>query len=233
MYKYLSIESIIAIKEYKNYGFSIRKIAKIVDYSKSTVHRVCRLLNKNLLPLKILNQLQKNKQNAGRKLIILTLTEINSINHLLITKKYALDIIANFLKENKIKSISTKTLYNMFKTNRMGFDENNWLRKGKNKSHKQKETRGKINNCKSIHERNLIIPNIKNIQEFGHLEGDTIIGKDHKSSFNFQKNSWWNKKKSSTWPKIWFYLILGFIFFTNRNIMLQILHKVIFYNVGI
>ncbi len=51
--------------------------------------------------------------------------------------------------------------------------------------------------------------------------------------FNFQKNSWWNKKKSSTWPKIWFYLILGFIFFTNWNIMLQILHKVIFYNVGI
>ncbi len=79
MYKYLSIESIIAIKEYKNYGFSIRKIAKIVDYSKSTVHRVCRLLNKNLLPLEILNQFQKNKQNAGRKLIILNLTEIKRL----------------------------------------------------------------------------------------------------------------------------------------------------------
>ncbi len=41
MYKYLTIESIIAIKEYKSYEFSIRKIAKAVDYSKSTVHRVC------------------------------------------------------------------------------------------------------------------------------------------------------------------------------------------------
>ncbi len=102
MYKYLTIESIIAIKEYKSYEFSIRKIAKAVDYSKSTVHRVCRLLNQNLLPLEILNQIQK-KQNAGRKLIILTLTEINTINYLLITKNYALDIIANFLKENKIK----------------------------------------------------------------------------------------------------------------------------------
>ncbi len=78
----------------------------------------------------------------------------------------------------------------MFKTNRMGFDENNLLRKGKNKSHKQKETRGKINNCKSIHERNLIIPNIKNIQEFGHLEGDTIIGKDHKSSIITLADIW-------------------------------------------
>ncbi len=38
MYKYLTIESIIAIKEYKSYEFSIRKIAKAVDYSKSTVH---------------------------------------------------------------------------------------------------------------------------------------------------------------------------------------------------
>ncbi len=53
MYKYLTIESIIAIKEYKSYGFSIRKIAKAIDYSKSTVHRVCRLLNQNLLPLEI------------------------------------------------------------------------------------------------------------------------------------------------------------------------------------
>ncbi len=96
------------------------------------------------MPLEILNQFQKNKQNAGRKLIILTLTKINSINHLLITKKYALDIIANFLKENKIKSISTKTLYNMFKTNRMGFDENNLLRKGKNKSHKKKKLGAKL-----------------------------------------------------------------------------------------
>lgn len=70
----------------------------------------------------------------------------------------------------------------MFKANLISFDKNKLLRKGKNKPHKQKETRGIINNCKSIHERNLIIPNIKNIQEFGHLEGDTIIGKDHKSS---------------------------------------------------
>ncbi|WP_338968685.1 IS30 family transposase [Spiroplasma endosymbiont of Lonchoptera lutea] len=190
MYKYLTIESIIAIKEYKSYGFSIRKIAKAIDYSKSTVHRVCKLLNQNLLLLEILNQVQKNKQNAGRKLIILTLTEINTINHLLITKNYALDIIADFLKKNKIKNISTKTLYNMFKTNRMGFDEKNLLRKGKNKPHKQKETRGRINNCKSIHERNLIIPNIKNIQEFGHLEGDTIVGKDHKSSIITLADLW-------------------------------------------
>ncbi len=64
------------------------------------------------------------------------------------------------------------------------------LRKGKNKPHKRKETRGRINNCKSIHERNLIIPNIKNIQEFGHLEGDTIIGKDHKSSIITLADIW-------------------------------------------
>ncbi len=30
MYKYLTIESIIAIKEYKSYEFSIRKIAKLL-----------------------------------------------------------------------------------------------------------------------------------------------------------------------------------------------------------
>ncbi len=36
MYKYLSIESIIAIKEYKNYGFSICKIAKIFNFHKKS-----------------------------------------------------------------------------------------------------------------------------------------------------------------------------------------------------
>lgn len=56
------------------------------------------------------------------------------------------------------------------------------LRKSKNKPHKTKETRGKLSNSKSIHERDKLIPDIKNTLDFGHFEGDTIVGKDHKSS---------------------------------------------------
>lgn len=55
-----------------------------------------------------------------------------------------------------------------------------------------------IDNCfeilwtdsKSIHERNEVFPNIKKTQEFGHLEGGTIVGKDHKSSIVTLADIW-------------------------------------------
>lgn len=52
--------------------------------------------------------------------------------------------------------------------------------KGKRKPNKYKETRGKQGFKRSIRNRNSDYPNFKN--EFGHLEGDSIIGQAHKSS---------------------------------------------------
>ena len=44
------------------------------------------------------------------------------------------------------------------------------------------ETRGKINTCKTIHERDEKYPNAKTSIEYGHFEGDTIVGKARKSA---------------------------------------------------
>ncbi len=54
-------------------------------------------------------------------------------------------------------------------------------RKGKNNPKGHNETRGKINTCKTIHERDEKYPNAKTSIEYGHFEGDTIVGKARKS----------------------------------------------------
>ncbi|WP_425379001.1 hypothetical protein [Spiroplasma endosymbiont of Polydrusus pterygomalis] len=70
----------------------------------------------------------------------------------------------------------------MFNFSRYNFNKENLLRKGKNKPHNKTENRGKVNNCSTIIERNIEFPNIKAINVFGHLEGDTIVGKNHKTA---------------------------------------------------
>ena len=55
-------------------------------------------------------------------------------------------------------------------------------RKGKNNLNGHNETRGKINTCKTIHERDEKYPNAKTSIEYVHFEGDTIVGKARKSA---------------------------------------------------
>jgi IS30 family transposase len=63
---------------------------------------------------------------------------------------------------------STKTLYRMVKDSL--FSESKLRRKGKRKKNYQKETRGKINDCKIIHERDKKYPEAKLGIEFGLLK---------------------------------------------------------------
>ena len=74
-------------------------------------------------------------------------------------------------------SMSSRTLYRRFKD---GTLEAKLLpMKGKRNKNGSIEKRGKQAFKRSIHSRNKSYPNFKN--EFGHFEGDTIVGKDHKS----------------------------------------------------
>ena len=74
-------------------------------------------------------------------------------------------------------SMSSRTLYRRFKD---GTLEVKLLpMKGKKKKNGSVEKRGKQAFKRSIHDRNKYYPNFTT--EFGHFEGDTIVGKDHKS----------------------------------------------------
>lgn len=78
----------------------------------------------------------------------------------------------------------------MFKENRHDWDKSMLLRKGKNRSHKKIENGETIKDSKSIHEQNILFQYIKKTQEFGHLERDTLVGKDHKSSIITLADIW-------------------------------------------
>ena len=55
-------------------------------------------------------------------------------------------------------------------------------RKGKNNPKNHKETRGRINDCKMIHQRDERYPKASTNQAYGHFEGDNIVGKHRQSA---------------------------------------------------
>lgn len=86
---------------------------------------------------------------------------------------WSLDAIAgrDKLMEHS-ERVSTKTLYKLVKN---GLNETKKLRqKGKNNPKNHKETHGKINDCKTIHQRDEWYPKAPTNQEYGHFEGDTF-----------------------------------------------------------
>jgi transposase len=72
-------------------------------------------------------------------------------------------------------NMSSKTLYRRFKD-----DERLNILKGKRKPNGHQETRGKHSSTRSIHSRKDSYSQFDT--EFGYLEGDTIVGKKHKSA---------------------------------------------------
>ncbi len=128
----------------------------------------------------IYNQYLINKSRCGRKPIVLSKEKLDDINNKL-ENDWSLDAIAGRDKiDGKDEKISTKTLYKLAKQGVI--DINKLRRKGKNNPKGHNETRGKINTCKTIHERDEKYPNAKTSIEYGHFEGDTIVGKARKSA---------------------------------------------------
>nr|MDK7631874.1 IS30 family transposase [Globicatella sanguinis] len=71
-----------------------------------------------------------------------------------------------------------RTLYRRFKDSEL-FDPSTLPMKGKRKPNGHQEKRGKQHFRRTIEDRKKENPQYE--KEFGHLEGDTIVGKDHKS----------------------------------------------------
>lgn len=121
-----------------------------------------------------------NKSRCGRKFIALSKEKLEYINNKL-DEDWSLDAIAgrDFIS-NVVEEASIKTLYKLAKQGVI--DINKLRRKGKRNLRGHNETRGKINTCKTIHERDEKYPNSPTSNEYGHFEGDTIVGKSRKSA---------------------------------------------------
>ncbi len=178
--KHINIEQLTSLHIYYLNGINANQSAKLINIGKDKAYKYYKLFKQGYTTTEIFSKYKENKKKCGRKKIAFSLEKIEEINELL-DKDWSVDAICGRDKLiDKEERCSTKTLYNM--VSRGDFDSKKLRRKGKRQPNNHKESRGKINDCKTIHERDKIYPNIKDNLEFGHFEGDTIIGEKRKSA---------------------------------------------------
>src|SRR5690625_2994236 len=174
-YTHLTKTELIFIEKYHAIGMKGRQIAEKLRRGHEAIYRVLRQLKAGKTAIEIYIQYKKNKQKCGRKPIQLSQDEIDYINKK-VDEDWTPDIIIG-RKERPI-SCGMKTLYRMFEKGI--FCQEKLPMKGKRKPNGHQEKRGKQAFRRTIRERDQEHPNYEN--EFGHLEGDTIIGNHHKGA---------------------------------------------------
>lgn len=174
-YTHLTKTELIFIEEYHAFGLKGREIARKLHRGHEAVYRIIRQIKAGKTAIDIYLGYKENKQKCGRKPIQLPQDEIDYINEK-VTEGWTPDVIIG-RKERHI-SCGMKTLYRMFEKG--VFNQEHLPMKGKRKPNGHQEKRGKQAFRRTINERNEEHPNYE--KEFGHLEGDTIVGNHHKSA---------------------------------------------------
>jgi len=175
LYRHINIEFLTSIQIYFENNIKAYLCAKLLKIVKDRVYRYYKLFKEGLSIFKILEQYRKNRTNGGRKKISLSSEKLEAVK-IKLKNNYSIDSICGRDKLlNSEERCSTKTMYRMVKE---GIISNELLRrKGKKKPKNYIETRGKINEYKTIANRDIAYPCASSNEEFGHFEGDTIIGK--------------------------------------------------------
>lgn len=174
-YTHLTKTEIIFIEEYFLIGLKGREIAKRLQRGHEAVYRIIRKLKAGKTAVEIYLAYVQNKRNCGRKAIVLPQDEIDYINEKL-ADDWTPDVIIG--RKEKPISCSMKTLYRQFEQGI--FNQDKLPMKGKRKPNGHQEKRGKQTFRRGIEDRDQEHPNYQ--KEFGHLEGDTIVGVHHKSA---------------------------------------------------
>ncbi|WP_077706178.1 IS30 family transposase [Virgibacillus dokdonensis] len=174
-YTHLTKTELIFIAEYLEFGLSGRKIAEKLKRGHETIYRVIRELKNGLTAIDIHLNYKANKAKCGRKR-----TQLTDEERAYIEEKacdgWTPDVIIG--RNERPIFCSMRTLYRKFEAGE--FDVNTLPMQGKRKPNGYKEKRGKQSFRRGIQDRDNDHPNYK--KEFGHLEGDTIVGRHHKSA---------------------------------------------------
>ena len=120
-------------------------------------------------------QYKQNKSRCGRRSTVLSDEQSTYVQEK-VAQGWSPDVIIG--RGEFPIDCSVRTLYRMFKKGL--FDTQSLPMKGKRKLNNHQEKRGKQAFRRTIHERNSLYPHLT--KEFGHLEGDTIVGVKHKSA---------------------------------------------------
>lgn len=174
-YTHLTPTELVMIEAYFNQMHSVSKVAKRLQRSRQTIYNVYRFLKNGGNAMSYYKQYKKNKSNCGRRPIVLPDEQQEYIQKKVV-QGWAPDVLIG--RAEFPIACSVRTLYRMFKD--QTFDSKHLPMKGKRKPNGHKETRGKQAFRRSIHDRTHDYTHFNH--EFGHLEGDTIVGGKHKSA---------------------------------------------------
>ena len=180
-YKQLTLGLRYQIFAYKQENYSISKIARVLDFNKSTISRELKRNSSEGYYSPEYAEIQATSRDINKR----TNKKLNNKIKLLIGKKlrenWSPEQIAGRLKKDKIITISHETIYRyIYKNQSNGGKLFKWLRH-QNKKYKNRSelyrTRGQIRNRVNISQRSVLV-NRK--VRFGDFEVDTVIGKNHK-----------------------------------------------------
>jgi len=178
-HKQFNMDDIILIEKYDLAGVKTPRIVDIMG-KKQPVYDIIKAFKLGHNSKTFWEQRKENQSRCGRKVIHLSQEDEAHIENLL-REGWSLDIIANAHKtQTTFQSfkIGATTLYRRAKGGL--FNKKLLPMKGKRKPNGHKEKRGRQSFTRNIAERKIDHPNVK--IEFGHLEGDTIVGARHKSA---------------------------------------------------
>lgn len=174
-YTHLTPDELVMIEAYAKAHQSVTKTAQMLKRSRQTIYTVYAYLKDGHTALEYYQNYKKNKAKWGRRSIVLPAEQVGYIRKKVV-QGWTPDVIIG--RGEFPIGCSVRTLYRMFK---MGiFDCSDLPMKGKRKPNGHQEKRGKHAFRRSIHERSNDYTSFE--EEFGHLEGDTIVGQKHKSA---------------------------------------------------
>lgn len=174
-YTHLTTEELVMIEAYFHQKISVLKIATYIGRSRQTIHNVVTFLRKGYTALGYFKQYKENKKRCGRHPITLPNDQQEYIQKM-VAQGWTPDVIIG--RAERFIACSSRTLYRQFKQG--FFDQTTLPMKGKRKPNGHKEKRGKQAFKRNISEKLTDYPQFED--EFGHLEGDTIVGIHHKSA---------------------------------------------------
>lgn len=174
-YTHLTIDELTTIYSFWKIKSKAYKVAQALHRSAETIYRIYRFLNGGGTIVDYQQRYQLHKQHCGRKPIHLTPDEVAYIQAKT-AAGWQPDTIIN--RQERTFSCGVRTLYRIFEHGALGLSAQALPMHGKRHANGYVERRGKAGQLdRNLKKRYHDYPDYK--QEFGHLEGDTVQGKNH------------------------------------------------------
>ncbi|QXD11375.1 IS30 family transposase (plasmid) [Lactiplantibacillus plantarum 2025] len=177
-YTHLTIDELTTIYSFWKLNKKAYRVAPALHRSAETVYRIYRFLDAGGTLIDYQQYYRRHKQHCGRKPIQLAPDELVYIQAK-IQAGWQPDTIIN--RHERSFSCGVRTLYRIFKRDAFGLFAKDLPMHGQRHPNGYVERRGKAGQLgRDLKTRYQDYPNFK--REFGHLEGDTVQGKNHQGA---------------------------------------------------